>query len=585
LTVTLALSATASARTITVDTLDGGAAADSDCSLFEAITAANDDAPEDGCRRGDGADEIVFEIASALIEPTAALPPITERVVLDGSDPTPSTERVVLDGDSAGGANGFTVETGRTTIRSFVVQEFAFDGINIAGNRNKVTNCRVGTAALLSSEGNGNQGIDVVGSENRIGGGTTATGNLVSGNTQEGVVVDGTGNVVRNNLVGTIFNGGSGLGNGLDGIEVDGTANVVGPGNVVSDNGTDGIDIDGSRHVVRGNIVGLSGDGEVQIGNSFNGVLVNARRSVLGGKAPGDRNVISGNVGEGIELDAGADRNRILGNFIGVDADGNEAQGNAGSGIDVEDSSANTIGGDEQAERNVISGNGGVGIVLSNELEPIERNRIIGNRIGTDPAGTVSAGFGNGEDGIETSGEVIDNTIGGTTKGTGNLIAGNAEDGIQIRSDSQRNSILRNSIHTNTGLGIELGTDGVTANDFGMMGPHDIDLGGNGLQNYPVITEVGPAAGRIEFDFSSTANRRFRIEAFVSDNEDSSDHGEGQRFVGARVVRTNAAGNVVGGVLQMKNPQTGFVSLTATRLGPDDDPLDTSEFSETDVSQ
>jgi hypothetical protein len=521
LTALLALSAAASARTITVDTLDGSAVVDGNCALPEAITAANEDAPEDTCRRGDDADTIVFDIAApgSLISPTAALPPITERVVLDGgSEPDPGTDRITLDGDSAGGANGLTVQAGRTTIRGFIVIDFALDGINIAGGRNKVLDCRVGTSSIVSSAGNGNQGIDVVGNRNRIGGGTSATGNLVSANTQEGVLVEGTGNVIRNNLVGTIANGGSGLGNGLDGVEVEGEENVVGPGNVVSANGLDGIDLEGRRHVVRGNIVGLTADGEVSLGNgSLNGagIAVFSSRSVIGGDEVADRNVISGNEIEGVEVHAGANRNRILGNFIGVDDEGDELQGNGDSGIALVDASDNTIGG----------------------------------------------------------------------KGAGNRIVDSGNDGIEVTgNDSLRNSFLRNSIHSNGELGIDLGADGVTDNDLSMNGPHDTDIGANGLQNFPEITELGPAAGRIAFNLLSKPNARFRVEAFASDSQDPSEFGEGQRFIGAKVVRTNAAG-AAAGVLRDDNPQGDPVALTATRLGPNDDPRETSEFGRVEQDQ
>ena len=45
------------------------------------------------------------------------------------------------------------------------------------------------------------------------------------------------------------------------------------------------------------------------------------------------------------------------------------------------------------------------------------------------------------------------------------------------------NAIVRNSIHSNTLFGINLGTAGVTANDSG-----DGDGGANNLQNFPVLT-------------------------------------------------------------------------------------------------
>ena len=46
--------------------------------------------------------------------------------------------------------------------------------------------------------------------------------------------------------------------------------------------------------------------------------------------------------------------------------------------------------------------------------------------------------------------------------------------------------MIGNSIHLNDGLGIDLGTAGVTPND----GPGDADNGANGLQNFPVISSV-----------------------------------------------------------------------------------------------
>ena len=104
---------------------------------------------------------------------------------------------------------------------------------------------------------------------------------------------------------------------------------------------------------------------------------------------------------------------------------------------------------------------------------------------------------------------------------------------------SERISIRNNSIHSNGELGIDLGLDGVTANDA-----NDADVGANNLQNFPIVASATAGAGevRVTGSLSSTPNTTFRIEIFASEAGDPSGHGEGQYPLGSFNVTTDATG-------------------------------------------
>lgn len=138
------------------------------------------------------------------------------------------------------------------------------------------------------------------------------------------------------------------------------------------------------------------------------------------------------------------------------------------------------------------------------------------------------------------------------------------------------NAILSNSIYANAGLGIDLASDGLTANDNG-----DADNGANNLQNFPVLTSIKYSAGdvTIEGTLNSTTNTTFRIELFANSVCDATGFGEGETFLGFTTVTTDNTGSQT---FKATFPAGGAFgqSVSATATGPGNN---TSEFSQCDL--
>ncbi len=148
--------------------------------------------------------------------------------------------------------------------------------------------------------------------------------------------------------------------------------------------------------------------------------------SVIGGDTDAERNVIAGNTSYGIYILDSA-TNVVKGNYIGVKPDGVTASPNS-TGVYVSNSTGNTIGGSTAGRRNIISGNTSNGVyVVGNE------NVVMGNYVGTDISGTVAIPNGNIGVRIGNGGAAVSsgNIIGGSSAGQGNLISGNGSYGIQ----------------------------------------------------------------------------------------------------------------------------------------------------------
>ncbi len=417
-----------------------------------------------------------------------------------------------------------------------------------------------------------------------------------------------------------------------------GTSNCLVRGLVINRFPGAALSVNVDRHghnVFSGNFVGTDPSGLIPIANG-GGIYLRTPFNRVGGPAPADRNVLMAGAPNNV-LISGADafQNVIAGNFIGVNAAGTNAIGDA-NGILIAEAHDNQVGGPSPTERNVIGGhrgNPGAGVHVRGVTSV--GNQVIGNWIGTDASGRRTLGNNLGvliQDGASR------NVVGGLAAGAGNLISGNATDGISIRDagtfynrmernwigtdvtgsgalgngrdgirlqasynrvgtaggtggnrigfnlgngvavigpTNQGNSILGNSIVANHALGIDLELDGVTTND-----PLDADAGANGRQNFPTVTNAvagAPGESLIAGSLLSAPFSRFTIECFASAFANPDVIREGDVFLGAVDVTTDETGFAPFRLLPETPLSPGrLVTATATDM---DAGGNTSEFS------
>jgi hypothetical protein len=327
---------------------------------------------------------------------------------------------------------------------------------------------------------------------------------------------------------------------------------------------------------VEGNYIGTDVTGTLDKGNGGNGVeIVNSAGNVIGGTTVGAGNLVSGNSGEGVFVGGPTSKaNLIAGNFIGTNAAGTGALGNSASGIYIRRAGGNIV------RNNLVSGNTGfAGVAIcgaatfcgggngdsgspSDAAGNIVQANVIGRAVNNSgPLGNT--GFGVSIDGAP------DNAIGEGAAGLGNVIAHNSRGVIVFNAGAIGNRVRGNSIDLNQGLGIDLGNNGVTNNDFG-----DADTGPNNYQNFPVLTSViGGNALTVAATLNSLASTAAVIDFYNSPTCNALGHGEGQTWLGAMTLPTNVDGNLSLTASLAQVPANTFVSATATTADG------TSEFS------
>jgi CSLREA domain-containing protein len=247
-------------------------------------------------------------------------------------------------------------------------------------------------------------------------------------------------NTTGNNAVLKIILDGVNLGSSGVGLEMDSFNGLV-KGLVIQRFGTAGIKVSGTKVVIEGNFIGTDAAGNAARPNGL-GVVISGDQNTVGGSNPSQRNVISGNNQTGVSIfGEGADTNLVIGNYIGTKKGGTAALANGLEGVRIDHAPGNTVGGSAAASRNVISGNGGSGIYVTNTGYEL----VAGNYIGTNAAGT--ADLGNHQHGV-----LVDNStnvqIGGASSGMGNVVSGNDLAGITFNAVND-SYIQGNKVGTN----------------------------------------------------------------------------------------------------------------------------------------
>jgi hypothetical protein len=562
-------------------------------------------------------------------------------LVLDGSDAGVGESGLVFDRSAS-------ADTAASIVSGLVIDRFSGDGIDISGAApTDVLGCWIGTDSTgKHSRPNGGDGIEISNDDDRIGAeGGAAYADVISGNGEDGILViaGADGNTIQDCRIGTDVTGRHALGNGGDGLDDEGDQTLIGgdrsgQGNVISGNGNEGVEIDGTGCIMYANLVGTNAAGTAALGNTGHGVVLDADSSndEIGNNGTPFANVISGNASGGVFCAAGSASNLIEGNNIGVNEAGTAAISNDGDGIIDLQSNNNTY------EDNVISGNtqNGIEIETTDIAIGASENTIQSNEIGTNDAET--AAIANGENGIEyenVSGNTDEDNVVGGNKQNGILIettaAGfsasenvvedeivgaeggvfpladfqdrvaipNGDNGVEIfkaadntvkesfiwdnklagvqinGSSAVENVISNNSITSNGLLGICLGAD----TDTPLPNHNGTATGPNDDQNYPVLTSAAVVGENATVDgtLNSLPNQTYTIEFFDNTQVDPSGFGQGLFSIGQTTVTTDGNGNAsfTGVKVQLADSEP-FITAVAIDTTPNvAQGDDTSEFS------
>ncbi len=560
--------------TKTADTNDG--TCDADCSLREAMTAANSNA---------GTDNVGFSIPTAdsgyrdfddpntsgsgdsisgddywTIRPSTALPTLTGTTALDATTQTTNQgdkntlgPEIEVKGTGTSGINCILSSSTDTIIKGFVVNNCAA-GITLAGTNPTVSGNYIGVDAKGTTMVSNQNGITINFTTNgTIGGLNESDRNIISGNKNAGIAFGGNHssptsginiynnyiNVDRTGITSIIYNYGVSTTHGIYAAYSKNNINVgngTAAGRNIINGGNYGIQIQLSSNNwnIRGNYFGLAADGVTQLSPIYALAVAidsGSHHNDIGGASEGDRNYIADATFATIWIwdNSNTSYNSLLNNYLGANTNGDQVGSTPSYSV--------MVGSGSTSEYNTI---GQVG----------------------------SGNFINSKKGVYISGAT-------NTTVAGNTIIGSTISGVTVGGSYTK--VTQNSIYSNTVLGINIGggiqdANGVTANDTG-----DTDTGTNDLMNYPVLSKTIKDSNNLlvtaDLDFNASEGP-FILEFFGNDSIDSTGYGEGRYFIGS--ITTSAIGDNLNLIVPITgaSPTTGYISATATNVNSS-----TSEFS------
>ena len=336
-------------------------------------------------------------------------------------------------------------------------------------------------------------------------------GNLISGNTRNGVEINGGSEltVLSGNFIGTNNVGTAAIGNTLDGVLIRNANNnqLIGCTfedqpfiyyNVLSGNGYNGLHVEDSNSIlIQANFFGIGANNASMVPNGWHGIWVTGSSAgvQVGGVIPLG-NVSAGNKKDGINVTGTVSGFTTFNTFGGLYAFQGAAP-NDENGIAID-----ATGGNNLIRTNVFSGNKLNGIKIYGAATGVT---VDPNVVGLNTEGTAvlangpgANGAGNGGSGVLIAGTASGNFIGGYNKSVipQNTFSGNARYGVEIIEQAGSGTAGANRVFNSV---IGLATTAVSGTGFGngMGGILLASSARNSVIAYSQDPSTNPAKGSV----------------------------------------------------------------------------------------